>query len=232
MYLLHPPGGVAGGDDLEVSVSAAPGAEAVVTTPAAGKLYRHGDRWSDQLVQCRVAAGARLEWLPQETIAFAGTHARTTLRADVDVDGGLIAWDIAVLGRAAAGESFTAGAVVQSLAIERAGRPLLLERARFCGGATSGAVRDAWGLAGNAVHGTMVAVAPRDAGDLDLGALRACGDSAPGNVGISMVEPGVLVARFVGASGERARDYFEALRRHVRPAWFGRNAVSPRIWAT
>ena len=234
MYLLHPPGGVVGGDELTIDVGAEDEASGLVTTPAAGKLYRHERRWSSISVTASAGEGATLEWLPQETIAFSGTRARSALAADVHPAGALIAWDILVLGRPAAGEPFAAGAVEQSIEIRREGRPLVLERLRV--DPAQRLAEAPWGLAGSVAHGTMVAVAPigdaAAAAELDLDALRTL-PVAPGDrAAVSMLEPGLLVARYLGAGGEAARMYFERVRALVRPTWLGRAAIEPRIWAT
>ncbi|HEY3488167.1 MAG TPA: urease accessory protein UreD, partial [Gammaproteobacteria bacterium] len=70
VYLLHPPGGVAGGDALELEVAVSTGAHALITTPAAGKFYRCNDRTASLRQNLSVQAGSTLEWLPQETIVF------------------------------------------------------------------------------------------------------------------------------------------------------------------
>jgi urease accessory protein len=72
VYVLHPPGGVVGGDSLRVEVSVGPRAHALVTTPAATKVYRTRGPRATQVQRLTVAAHAALEWLPQETILHDG----------------------------------------------------------------------------------------------------------------------------------------------------------------
>ena len=58
VYILHPPGGVVGGDELAIHINAATGSHALVTTPAAGKFYRSDGRTAKQSVNVKIAAGA------------------------------------------------------------------------------------------------------------------------------------------------------------------------------
>ena len=83
VYLVHPPGGVVGGDELRIDAQLDPGAHALITTPAATKFYRCEGRISSQAQELR-AAGATLEWLPQENIFYRGADARTATRVHID----------------------------------------------------------------------------------------------------------------------------------------------------
>jgi urease accessory protein len=235
VYVLHPPGGIVGGDELAIDVRVASGAAALVTTPAAGKLYRHRERWSHQVVTCRAEAGACLEWLPQETIAFSGCHGRTGLVVEAAEDAGFIGWDVVALGRPACGEPFADGELDQRLEVRRAGEPRLCERARIVAHAgDEGLAAGPWGLRGAAVHGTMIAVAPGRARLLPMAELRAAisARACAGAAAVSQLEEDVVVARYLGPSPSGARATFERLRALIRPYWFARAAVTPRIWAT
>src|SRR5262245_11582405 len=66
--VVHPPAGIAGGDELEISADAAPRAHALLTTPGAGRWYRSAGPWARQALAFEVGDGACVEWLPQETI--------------------------------------------------------------------------------------------------------------------------------------------------------------------
>jgi urease accessory protein len=227
VYLLHPPGGVVGGDELTVDVQCAAGAEALVTTPAATKFYRSGGPVAVQRQNLAVAAGARLEWLPQETIVFAGGRVDTTTRVDLEPGAAFVGWEILCLGRPASGEAFDSGQAVQRLEVWRAGMPLLLDRTRVD---SAGPMPSApWGLAGCAVSATLVAT-PAD-GDL-LAAVRdgVCVDGDE-RFGATLLDD-LLVCRYLGHHGERARAVFEQIWTLLRPGLAGRPACAPRIWRT
>ena len=225
--IVHPPGGIVGGDALDVSVVAAPGAHAQVTTPGAAKWYRSAGAVAVATTELGVGAGAVLEWLPQEAIVFDGARATIATRVALDRGAWFVGWDVVALGRAAAGERFSSGCLRQSLEVRREGTLLWCERSVLDGGSpalNSGAV-----LAGEPVFGTMI-VAGGEVPDALLGACRAI--AAEGGDGAVTRLPGVLVARYRGRAAGMARTYFALLWRTLRPALLGRVAVPPRIWNT
>lgn len=228
VYLLHPPGGIVAGDRLSVDVQVASGGHALVTTPAATKAYRspREECTADQIQRLRVADGASLEWLPQETIVFDGARIKLDTRADLEDGGTFIGWEVLCLGRPAAGENFAAGHCRQRFELWRAGRPLCLERTRYDG--ADPALKARWGLAGAPVFGTMLC-SPVPAVSLDD--LRATAAS-DGDLASVTVLDGVLVCRYLGGRPARAHALFARLWSLVRPPLLGRASVPPRIWAT
>ena len=228
LYLLHPPGGIVGGDSLEIAVVAEAGARALLTTPAAGKFYRSAGRYARQSQYLRVAAGAALEWLPQETIVFDGALARSVTRIDAEEGGRFVAWEILCLGRPAAGESFTRGLFEQRLEIYRGGRPLLLECNRYEGGGDM--LRAPWGLGGRPVAASMVC-SPCD--EADLAAARAAmGGREDGERIAATLVDGLLLLRCLGLRADRAREHFIRIWTTLRPRCLGMEACRPRIWST
>ena len=228
VYLLHPPGGVVGGDRLEVGVSVAAGAHALVTTPAAGKLYRTAGPWARSSTDLLVAGNGLLEWLPQETIAYAGTRTRLGLQVRLAPQASFLGWEVLCLGRPAAGERFNRGEVRQSLALWRGEGPLLLERARLAGGTPL--LEAPWGLGGWPVLATLLAVRPG-------GGLREVLHAAPpqpprhGLAAVTEIN-GVLVGRCLTLHAEDARSWLLQAWRALRPGMAGRAACPPRIWRT
>jgi urease accessory protein len=224
--VVHPPAGIAGGDDLEIAVRAADGAHALLTTPGAARWYRTAGPWASQRLKLEIADGACLEWLPQETIVYEGALA--DIRTEVRLAGGarFIGWEIACFGRTGSGERFGRGACALETLVWRDGKLLRLERGRIEGG---GALLDSpAGLAGRPVCGTLLAVAP----DLEP-LLSRCREARPeGGEGAVSLLPGVLVARCLGSSSEAAKRYFTQLWRLLRPTVAGREAAEPRIWST
>jgi len=224
--LVHPPAGIAGGDELEFSARAAEGAHALLTTPGAGKWYRSGGTWARQRFEFDARDGACIEWLPQETIVYDGALA--DIRTEVRLAGGarFMGWEIVCFGRSGSGERFGRGACALETSVWRGGKLLRLERGRIEGG---GALLDSpAGLAGQPVCGTLLASAE---GLNDL--LASCRESRPeSGEGAVTLLPGVLVARYLGGSSEAAKRYFTQLWRLLRPAVAGIEAREPRIWST
>lgn len=228
VYILHPPGGVVGGDSLAIHAAVERGAHALLTTPAAGKLYRSAGTSAQLSQELSVADGAWLEWLPQETIAFNGAQAASLTRVELAGSAGFIGWEILCLGRPAAGEIYTHGEFVQRFEIWRDGAPLWWERNALAGGAS--VLRAPWGLAGRSVVATLVAVGRAPSA---LPALRKLlnAEHDDGEFSVSQLRD-VLVCRYLGNSAEQARAGFVAAWRLLRPALWGIEAVPPRIWAT
>ncbi|MEJ2174008.1 MAG: urease accessory protein UreD [bacterium] len=225
--VVHPPGGVAGGDELTLEVSIGDGAHALLTTPGAAKWYRSSGPWALQRLAFEVASTAVLEWLPQETIVFDAARARLSSEVRLAADARFVGWEVLCFGRSGSGERLTRGACRLANAIWRDGRLLWRERGQFDGG---GAVLESpAGLRGQPVSGTLVAAAP----EIDDALLAACRRQAPlrGEGGVTRL-PQLLVARYLGDSSEAARNYFVALWRVLRPALTGYEAIEPRIWST
>jgi len=227
--VLHPPSGIAGGDELEIGVQVGPHAHALLTTPGAGKWYRSGGPEASQRVYLEVAEHGVLEWLPQETIVFGGSRARMNMDVILGHEARFIGWEVLCLGRRAAGESFASGDILLQTRIERDGRPIWLERGKLEGG--SPLLDSSAGLAGYSVSATLLAVGP----SLDAALLAACRDIFPveagARYGITLM-PEVLVARYLGHASESAREWFGALWKRLRPAMIGCEANTPRIWNT
>ena len=226
VVVVHPPGGIAGGDRLVLHARAGEGARALLTMPGAAKWYRSAGPWATQAVELQVAPGAVLEWLPQETIVFRGARAQLRSRIELAGDALFAGGEVVCFGRTAAGERFGAGHFGQVTEVLREGRLLFGEHAQIEGG--SAVLDSKAGLAGRPVSATMV-VAGRDPGRELLARLRLV-EPAPGCLGGVSTLPGVTGARFLGHSAEAARGYFVALWQLARPAMLGREAVPPRIW--
>ena len=226
-YLLHPPGGVVGGDRLQLRIQAQRGAHALLTTPAAGKFYRSLGAQATQQVDIQLC-GARFEWLPQETIFYPQAMARVETCVQLDDDSRLIAWELGSYGLPARNEAFFAGRVNQCFAVWKNGRPLLHDRLFVEGG--SEALNAPWGLAGHSVVGTFVAYPVQPA---QLDALRAatCELSTGGRLALSCVD-GLLVGRALDAHADAILRRFVALWRQLRPQLMQREVCVPRIWAT
>jgi urease accessory protein len=226
LYLLHPPGGVVGGDRLRIGVDVAAGARALITTPGAAKYYRSAGATAVQEQHLRIAAGGLLEWLPHENILFAGARLRSRTRVDLSGGARFIGWDVHSLGRPVIEERFDRGSADLRWGLFRDGRPLLLERLRL------GSACDLSGpsvLRGFPVSATLIATG---AAASDLDAARGSVDGPPGLPMAMTLLDDVLVARCLANGVEAVRRVFLRLWAILRPRLMGRAACPPRIWAT
>jgi len=227
VIVVHPPGGIVGGDSLRIEVDAGLRAHAQFSTPGAAKWYRSAGPIARSDTVLRVAAGALVEWLPQETMLFDGARATIRLGVELAGDARFIGGDVTHLGRTASGERFASGRMHQALEIVRDGTMLWCERAVLDGGSPalqSGAI-----LNGAPVFGTMLAAGAEVDGDV----LAACRAVSPASgEGVVTRLPHVLVARYRGDSPCAARTYFARLWGVLRPVLAGCDAVAPRIWNT
>jgi urease accessory protein len=226
VYLVHPPGGIVGGDALELSVEVGPQAHALLTTPAATRFYRAGPHPRARLTQDLEVRDGALEWLPQETIVFDGARARTITRVQLAGSAPrFLGWEIACLGRPENAECFAAGELHQDFLLYRDGAPLLLDRLRLTGGAA--ALDAPWGLGAAQAMGTLLMYPARG---IDLAPLRALASDGVRHA-LSIVDD-VLVCRALAAQAEALKRLFATLWLQLRPGLVGREAVPPRIWAT
>lgn len=223
--VVHPPGGIAGGDTLSVQVHCGPRAHAVLTTPGATRWYKANGGRATQAVRLEIEGG--LEWLPQESIVFDQAVVGSTLDITVAGAAATIGWDVVALGRTAAGERFCAGEFAQTIRLTADGELLWSERTRLCG---ADALLDSpVGLGGRPVFGCLWAYGPLWS-EQQLATLRA---ELPPASGVTRLAPRLVVARVLAATSAAAREVLQAIWQRARPLVFaGRIAVAPRIWAT
>jgi len=231
VYLLHPPGGLVGGDELRLDLRVGPAAHTLVTTPAAGKAYRTTGPVARQSHALTVEAGGTLEWLPQETIVYDGASVEIETRVDLAPAARFFGAETLCFGLPARQAPFARGSCRQIFDLRRAGAPILIERGRFAGGAP---VQTAsWGLCGATVLTLIVAAPAPEAAIVD--GLRALAAKTPDGdrAAVTVLGDGAaLVVRHLGGGAERARAFAQTIWQSVRPALLGRAATAPRIWAT
>lgn len=222
--IVHPPGGIAGGDHLNIDVQVGSQAWAQLTSPGAAKWYRSTGP-AHQTLTLRVDAGATLEWLPQETIVYAAAQAQLDTRITLQGDARLFYWDIIALGRPASGERFDAGHFQARLDITRDGELLWHERQRVIG--DDGLLESPIGLDGQPVFATLIV-----SGEIDAPLMERC-RALGGQVRGDLTQlPGLVVGRCLASEALHARAWLIDLWRLLRPALLGREAVPPRIWST
>lgn len=227
--LVHPPGGVAGGDQLKLNIEVSEQASALITTPGAGKWYKANHHQARQDLQFKVGKGASLEWLPQENILFDGADVNWQANVELDERAMFAGWDIVCLGRQAQKEVWQKGGLQQRLQVRRQGQLQWLEQTKLT--PDHPLMQSLIGLQGNKVMGTFIVVAGQvpEAVLEQCRAVKAMETSAI--TGVSAL-PAVFVARYVGEVSQAAKQYFEALWQVLRPWYLSRPAIRPRIWNT
>lgn len=244
VYWLHPPGGLVTGDELRLGAELSPGAQVLLTTPSAGKIYAVDGACGPARAAGAPAAQAQvsaytltqaedtyLEWLPQETLVFNGADARISTRFNLSGNARLFAWDLLCLGRPASSQWFNSGRCVNSLDIWLDGQPLQIERAHLAAGTAF--MSAPWGLQGAHTLGTCLAtlVLARDEQESLLAALNAQFGGGDNLWGVTQ-KGGLLWVRYLGRDTSAAKAGYVFVWQHLRPKLIDRPACLPRIWAT
>lgn len=217
--LVNTAGGVAGGDRFDVDVTARADARLTLTTAAAEKVYRSHGPEARIAVALRAEAGARLAWLPQETILF--DRARVLRSIDIDLASGasLLLCEIVVFGRAAMGEVMAEGRFIDRWRLRIGGRLAFAETVKL-DGAIAHKLSGRAVANGGAAVGTALIV-PDDEAVVER--LRGATDALAGEVAVSAWN-GFALARFCAQDGARLRADMMAVLRRVSPAGL------PRLW--
>ena len=226
--IIHPPGGVVGGDQLAVDATVGAGAHALLTSPGAAKWYRANGHVSGQHIVLRAGAGAAIEWLPQESIFFDQACVRLRHEVELAVDASYIGCDIVCLGRSASGEIFSTGSISQQVQIRRGGKLLWWEQGVLAGGGAL--MASPLGLASHTVCATLIAVGTSVSPSV-LAAVREIGVPAGAVFGATHMKA-LVVVRLLCGDSEAARRIMLTAWQLLRPAMLGRDAVVPRIWNT
>ena len=226
--VLHPPGGVAGGDTLTITANLARDARVLITTPGAGKWYKSLGRPSSQQLRFVLEEQTLLEWLPQETIIFDQVEASLSNHVTLATGAVYVGGEVLCLGRQASGETYTQGLLHLRTEIWREGRRLWGEYGRLAGG--DPLLQSSVGLGGASVFATLVVAGCAVTTEV-MTAARALPVPDGVRAGITAL-PDVLVARCLASHSEAARRYCESLWAQLRPWYAGRAASVPRIWRT
>ncbi|WLQ17341.1 urease accessory protein UreD [Hahella aquimaris] len=241
IYILHPPGGLVCGDEIEIDARVEQGAGALFTTPSAGKIYRTdaaGHRQC-QTVRLHCAAADSLEWLPQENIIYDGADGAQTLQLHTSAASRFIVWEITALGRPAADAPFAHGAFTQTTQILRDGAPCFFERVALRGEGPG--FQEPWGLQGQQVYGSLLAGYEKESPQK---LLQQCREALQANTVITALEvdkglrwtltrkDDLIILRALCQQSEPIKHLFMAAWSLLRPALIGVESHPPRIWAT
>ena len=243
--LVHPPGGLVGGDSLVLDLALGVGARVLATTPGAQKWYGRSARPASAQTRLVLADGAMLEWLPQPAIVYDGAHARQSLVVALARDACFLGWEALVRGRTAMGERFASGRVEQELAIAIAGEPIWQERLFADAGDRLFDSPLGWDgrLAAASVWCCMPSLPAarlcslrdrwRQVDDAGTKAAEAAG-AGTGTVacGASIPAPGLVLAKLLSDDSELLAARCRALWLAARDCVEGGGGSLPRIWRT
>ena len=230
--LAHPPGGLVGGDTLDISATVGPGAHGLVTTPGATRFYRSTGERALQRTHLTLAEGARLEWLPLEALCYNACNAENHLTLNLAPGAECMGWDVTALGLPHAGQPFDTGRFVQH--IEAPGR--WLERG-VIDAADHRLLESPLGLAGQRCMASLFFVTGRPLDrarrDTALDAARAVMDAhaLKATAGATSPNGQVVVVRALAPQVEPAMQLLQQVRAAWRAALWQLDAEPPRIWA-
>jgi urease accessory protein len=225
LYILHPPGGVVGGDTLTINVNVEDKAHVVLTTPGATKFYRSHHDTATQTQTLNVTGESSLEWLPQENIFFPGAEAKLTTHIHLEKEARFIGWETQCLGLPVNDEAFTNGHVTFGFSLFRAQHPIILEKIIL----DDTRIKAPTALRGHPIMSMMVAT-PATNAQLEL-SRNILNKYSEHLIAATLVED-CLIIRYIGDSTELSRRIFVQLWTTLRPEIVGKAACPPRIWAT
>lgn len=229
--IVHPPGGIAGGDRLEVYVHSQAHSHGLVTNPSATKWYG-----TDSVIPASqhidVELEGKFEWLPQESIVFNHARVRSDIHVRVASQGAMIGWDHLIFGRHASGETFEAGYFNQTLSIAIAGKEVWRDKLFLRG--SDPLFASPIGLRGHHALATVWAILPATQ-SWDLAAVQALREHATGQFEQDLVwtvlHPRLIVGRVL-ANPLSLKSVLHHAWEFLRPQVLDRKAVAPRLWAT
>jgi urease accessory protein len=231
--LVHPPGGLVGGDTLDLNITGGESSHGLITTPGATRFYKSLGEAALQRTQIRLEAGARLEWLPQEAICYSGCIAENRLEMDLAPGAELMGWDVTALGLPAAQQPFERGRLQQHITLAGA----WLERG-LIDAQDQRLLHGPLGLAGHGCLATVFFCAgstlQRDRAQALLDAARTVIDQhgLRASAGATRPNDQVVLVRVLAPLVEPAMDLLRQLRAAWRHQAWQLQAHTPRIWAT
>ncbi|MBM7036081.1 urease accessory protein UreD [Vibrio ulleungensis] len=233
-YLLHPPGGVVGGDTLNIDIRVESNAEVLITTPGSTKFYRSNHRYAQQKQVLRVEAGGRLEWFPQDNIFFPHAHVRLDTDIHLEGDAQFWGWELNCFGRPALDEPFSAGHLIGKTQLFIDQKIILTEGIQMVGGDELLMEK---GLLNYPLMGTLY-IRHFDSSLLEpiqayLTEKTSASAASPTSwiAGATELE-GVIVVRALGHWSEDLINLFGDIWRLTRGKMTGATPDKPRIWAT
>jgi urease accessory protein len=229
--LVHPPSGLVGGDTLDMQVNVGAGAHGLVTTPGATRFYRSEAGLATQQVHARLEAGARLEWLPLEAIAYNSCDGLNRAVFDLAPGAEMMTWDITALGLPAADMPFVQGTFRQHLEIPG----VWLERGTINATDTR-LMNSPLGLAGQRCMATLVFAAGSTMADERIERALACArelleaSELRLTAGATSPHQQVIVLRVLSPVTEHAMRLLRQVWATWRYEMWGLPGAVPRLW--
>lgn len=242
LYLLHPPAGIVSGDELHIGIEVLQKAHTLVTTPGANRFYRArtdfsiGDPKQTQITQINLAAGAKCEHFPLETLVYNQANGVNNVEVRLHNSSVYCGWDMTCLGLPSSNEDFTSGRFTQLNTLYR--DDILIYHDKVLIEPQSNIQHHAAGLAGNTVFGTFLAYAPVNQVSNEqrrqlIEQLREVVAQHNANTLISITDiRQLLVMRYLGQQAHQCKDLFIELWKLVRPLYIDKQGIQPRIWFT
>jgi urease accessory protein len=229
LYILHPPGGIVGGDSLNIELTCNEKTSTLVTTPGASKFYQSNGFTAWQNNSLIVKEDACLEWLPQETILFDSARVDSTTKIELNKRASFMGWEIVSFGRPVCKEEFTTGLFKQSFEIWQEGEPLLIDKVTIQDRAE--VFTSLWGLQSKPVMGLMTVVNQDPASLLEAKNIiqNMIGDVS--RLSVTLMGS-VLVCRCLDSNSMAIRDTFIDIWKAIRLESINKPPCEPRIWAT
>jgi urease accessory protein len=229
--LVHPPGGFVGGDVMDIQITVGAQAHGLITTPGATRYYRTEQVTATNTVHARLEEGARLEWLPLESLAYPGCDALNHLSFELAPTAELMAWDVTALGLEHANAPFNTGRFLQHMEIPG----VWLDRG-LMDAQDHRLLNSPLGLAGQRCLATFVFASgsalagPR--AEAALEAARACIETSPLKLqaGVTLAGPQVIVFRLLAPMVEPAMHVLRPVWAAWRHTLWGLAGQPPRLW--
>lgn len=229
--LIHPPGGLVGGDVLNLDIDLNERSHALISTPGATRFYASDHLKSTQEVKISMQADSRLEWCPLETLAYPGCQGQSRWNAQMHPTAEMIAWDISALGLPASKQRFDRGIYMQRFEID----DCWLEQGRIDASDTR-LMQGKLGLNGYSAMGTLwfATGAPMSAHRIEslVDACRAVSPPLRAELlcGVTSPNTQMVVIRALAHTTEPILQTFQTVWKQLRQCAWNLEAVAPRIW--
>lgn len=231
--LVHPPGGLVGGDTLDINVNACGKAHGLITTPGATRFYRSSGEAAIQRTHITLNDAARLEWLPLEAIAFNDCLAENHLTLSLAPQAEFMGWDVTAFGLPLAQQPFEAGQFLQRIEVPG----VWLERG-LIQAEDQRLMNSPLGLAGQRCMASLFFVAgskvERNRRAQALEVAREVIDQHELRLSAGATSPDgqVVIVRVLAPVVEPAMNLLREVWVSWRQHFWGMSSTAPRIWST